>query len=194
MGLFIIMYAISNIDSIKYKNVASAMGSFFGNSNNISQIVGDKQVVEKPANTLSDELSKLIVDNNYDASVRLEESERGITIHILGDILFAPGNAEIGIDSKNILSKIANVLKKIPNDLRIEGHTDDTPISTFRYPSNWHLSVDRALSTAYFFIKDQDIHPDRVSVVGYSEYKPIASNKEAQTRALNRRVDIVILK
>lgn len=194
LGLFIILYAISNIDSIKYKGVVAAMGSFFGNSNNISQIVGDKKIVENPQEKLSDELSKLIADNNYDNSVRLEQNERGITIHILDDILFLPGKADISDESKVVLSKLAKVLEKIPNDLRIEGHTDDTPINTLRYPSNWHLSVDRALSTAYFLIKEENVSPDRVSVVGYSEYKPIAPNQKPQTRALNRRVDIVILK
>jgi len=82
----------------------------------------------------------------------------------------------------------------LPNDIRVEGHTDNLPISNSVYPSNWHLSVDRALSTAYYLIQTEGLSPDKVSVVGYAEYRPIAPNDSKESRALNRRVDLVILK
>ena len=82
----------------------------------------------------------------------------------------------------------------MPNDIRVEGHTDNIPISSATYPSNWHLSVARALSTAYFLINEQKLDPEKVTVVGYAEYKPIADNLTPQGRAKNRRVDIVIIK
>ncbi|MHB9040439.1 MAG: OmpA/MotB family protein [Melioribacteraceae bacterium] len=156
--------------------------------------MSDSQILVKPKDKLSEELSKLIIDNNYANSIQLEETERGITVHILDDILFPPGKADINETSKLVLKKLAKVLSTIPNDIRIEGHTDNVPIFTERYPSNWHLSVDRALSTAYYLIKQENISPDKVSIVGYSEYRPIASNDTPETRAKNRRVDLVILK
>jgi chemotaxis protein MotB len=193
LGLFIILYAISNIDSSKYKNVVTAMGSYFGDGSVISGMP-DAKIITKPKDLLSEELSKLIVENNYSNSIQLEESERGITIHILDDILFPPGKASINDQSKLVLKRLAKVLATIPNDIRIEGHTDNVPIYTERYPSNWHLSVDRALSTAYYLIDQEKISPDKVSVVGYSEYRPITSNDSPGSRAKNRRVDLVILK
>ncbi|RPH72019.1 chemotaxis protein MotB, partial [bacterium] len=92
------------------------------------------------------------------------------------------------------LSKIAAVIKELPNDLRIEGHTDNVPINSYEFPSNWHLSVARALSTAYFLIDKEKLPQERLSVVGYSEYKPISSNEIPEERSKNRRVDIVIIK
>ncbi|PKL82180.1 MAG: chemotaxis protein MotB [Ignavibacteriae bacterium HGW-Ignavibacteriae-3] len=193
LGLFIILYAISNIDGGKYKNVVAAMGSYFGNESVVPRMPNSK-IMANPKETLSNELSRLIVENKYANSIQLEENERGITLHILDDILFPPGRADINGSSKLVLNRLAKVLKTIPNDIRIEGHTDNVPISTERYPSNWHLSVDRALSTAYYFINEEHISPDKVSIVGYSEYRPIASNDTPASRVKNRRVDLVILK
>lgn len=194
LGLFIILYTISNIDAAKYKNVAAAMGSFFGTESSVAVQKKEAKAVEKPKESLSNQLNRLIAENNYSNMVQLEENERGIIVHILDDVLFSPGMAVLTESSKSVLNRLADVLKSIPNDIRIEGHTDNTPINTIKYPSNWHLSVDRALSTAYYLIKEQNIEPDKVSIVGYSEYKPIAPNDTPILRAKNRRVDIVILK
>ncbi|MEJ5350735.1 MAG: OmpA family protein [Melioribacteraceae bacterium] len=193
LGLFIILYAMSNIDSGKYKGVVAALGSIFGSDSKLSIVNSDK-VIPTPKDKLAEDLTKLIAMYNYNNSIRLEQNERGITIHILDDILFPPGKATLSENSKLVLKRLAQVLRNLPNDIRIEGHTDNIPINTPQYPSNWHLSVDRALNTAYYLIKNENLSPDKVSIVGYSEYRPIASNDLPETRALNRRVDIVILK
>ena len=196
LGLFIILYTISNIDAVKYKNVAQALGSVFGKENINKVVTNDisNNVLESPKNKLIDQLSKLIENYDYTSSIQLEESERGITIHILDDILFAPGQAVLNEGSKVVLNRLASVIRSIPNDIRIEGHTDNTPINTPRYPSNWHLSVDRALNTAYYLIQNEGVDPDKVSIVGYAEYHPIAPNDTPESRTKNRRVDLVILK
>jgi chemotaxis protein MotB len=170
------------------------MGSFFGTESGVTVQPKEANVIERPKDNLSNQLRKLIVDNNYSSSIQLEENERGITVHILDDVLFPPGTALVNESSKSVLTRLAEVIKSIPNDIRIEGHTDNSPINTARYPSNWHLSVDRALSTAYYLINEQGIDPDKVSIVGYSEYKPIVPNDSPTLRAKNRRVDLVILK
>ena len=92
-----------------------------------------------------------------------------------------------------MLDTLAQVLKTIPNDLRIEGHTDNVPIATARFPSNWHLSVIRALNTGYYIISKHKLNPEKISVVGYSEYRPLFPNDTEEHRARNRRVDIVII-
>jgi len=193
LGLFIILFAMSKIDSAKYNGVVAAMGSYLGHESAIPSMPKTKLVIS-PKEKLSEELSKLIKENNYTNSIQLEETDRGITLHILDDILFPPGKAVINESSKMVLNKLAKVLVTIPNDIRIEGHTDNVPILTERYPSNWHLSVDRALSTAYYLINQENISPDKVSIVGYSEYRPIVPNDSPESRAKNRRVDLVILK
>ncbi len=193
LGLFIILYAISNIDSSKYKSVVAAFDNYFGNDKLITTIP-DKKTIITPKDKLSEELSKLIVQNNYSGSIQLEENERGIILHIMDKILFSPANADLNEASKTVLKKIADVIRNLPNDIRIEGFTDNTPINNSKFPSNWHLSSARALNTAWYLIRIEGISPDKVSIVGNGENQPIASNDSPESRARNRRVDIVILK
>lgn len=194
LGLFIILYAMSNIDVNKYKGVVSALGNIFGNESSGNVLNSSSSIIPKPSDKLAEDLYRLVERYNYENSIRLEENERGVTIHILDDILFPPGRATLNENSKTVLNRLADVIRTLPNDIRIEGHTDNIPINTPQYPSNWHLSVDRALSTAYYLIQQEGISADKVSVVGYAEYRPIAPNDTPQSRSLNRRVDIVILK
>lgn len=201
LGLFIILYSISKIDMQKYEDLVYAMGDIFGTeksakgdslallSNKISTLGGAGSVEQ-----IRKDVTELIEEFHYDHSISLEENERGLTIRILEDILFPSGEARLNESSKDVLVKLAHIIKKLPNDIRVEGHTDNVPISTPVYPSNWHLSVNRALNTAYFLIESVDISADKVSIVGYSEYKPIAQNDTREGRAINRRVDIVIIK
>ena len=196
LGLFIILYAISKIDSKKYEKVITAMGDVFGSRTKIGMVTQNVPLTQpKPEESnLKAELAKLIQKSGYSKSIRLDENKRGITIHILDDILFSSGSADLTDGSLKVLNKLATILRELPNDIRVEGHTDNVPINTKYFPSNWHLSVARALNTAYYLIHDEALKPDKVSIVGYSEYKPIALNDSPEGRAENRRVDIVIIK
>lgn len=171
----------------------TAISNVFGHE---GKVVGleDKIInLELPSNNLKIELAKIIREYKYDNYVKLEENERGITIHIMDEILFPSGSAELTKSSLLVLKNIASVIRELPNDIRIEGHTDNVPISKPNYPSNWHLSVARALNTAYYLINNESLPSDKVSIVGYSEYKPIASNETEEGRSMNRRVDLVII-
>ena len=198
LGLFIILYAISNIDLNKYSKMKSAMESVFGSGRGVigsKVLTGNRGKINgSKIDDLKSRLATVILQHNYSKSVTLEENERGITIHILENILFPSGKADLNSTSKLVLSQLATILSKLPNDIRVEGHTDNVPISSATYPSNWHLSVARALSTAYFLINEQNLDPEKITVVGYAEYKPIADNSTVEGRAKNRRVDIVIIK
>jgi len=194
LGLFVILYAISNVDVIKYHKMMSAMGNIFGNQGEVISIsLPETAVIVTPINQLKQDLSNLIKANNYAGSVSIEDNERGFTIRILDDILFTSGNSKLNNEAKNVLGLVSTLIKELPNDIRIEGHTDNVKIVSAKYPSNWHLSIDRAMNTAYYLIQSENISPDRVSVVGYSEYQPIADNNTSEGRSKNRRVDIVVI-
>jgi chemotaxis protein MotB len=195
LGLFIILYAISSIDNAKYQTAIHTMANVFGKQPNIAKIEESGAVLPTvtPAEKLKGALVSLIEKNNYSSSIRFEENERGITVHILEDIMYDPGKAELVENSKHVLKNLAVILRELPNDIRIEGHTDNTPINTPLYPSNWHLSVARATSTAYYLMEYEKLNPDKISVVGYADVKPIALNDTPEHRAQNRRVDIVII-
>jgi chemotaxis protein MotB len=202
LGLFIILYAISNIDTKKYEQMMSAMGSIFGSASTGSFSEGDVMTltggemdfIPTKIDRLRAELSYLVNEHGQRSNVRLEENERGITIHLRGDIMFESGSAVLSKGSEVVLGDLADILREIDNDIRIEGHTDNIPIVSNTYLSNWHLSIERALNTAYYLINKENLSPEQVSVVGYAEYQPIETNDTPEGRASNRRVDIVIIK
>ena len=182
------------MDASKYESMMQNVGEYFGNKNFAnSEFRSDFIDLSDSKVTLKSTLQNFIDEYNVSNNIRLIENERGITISIMDNILFASGMAELSEQSKPILNKMAQLLKTLPNDIRIEGHTDNVPISTPDFPSNWHLSIARATNTAYFLMNDLGLNQERVSVVGNSEFKPLAENDRVESRALNRRVDIVIL-
>ena len=186
---------MSSIDLEKYEETVNAFENVFGASGNVRGLESppDFNQMYPSAPSLAYQLENVIVENGFGAMVKLIQTERGITVSILDDILFASGKANLNENSIDVLSQIANVIKTVNNDLRIEGHTDNIPISNKLFESNWHLSVTRATNTAYYLMNTEKISPDRVSIVGYADYKPVADNETIEGRSQNRRVDIVIL-
>lgn len=123
--------------------------------------------------------------------VHIHRSTSWLEIQIGSDVLFQSGSADPLPDARSISTKIADVLKPFNNSLRVEGFTDDRPIHTDRFPSNWELSTARAAGIAHLIIAD-GVDPDRVSLTGYGQYHPVAANLTAAGRARNRRVDVVV--
>lgn len=194
LGLFIILYAISNVDVAKYEKMMENMGDYFGNPKVIEQQTKSDIIdLSDGKDKLKTSIESFVKEYGYANNIKIVENERGIVISILDNILFNSGNAELSEESKPILNKMAQLLKTLPNDIRIEGHTDNVPIETAEFPSNWHLSMARATNTAYYLMHEQGMKQERVSVVGNSEFKPVAANDTPESRSLNRRVDIVIL-
>lgn len=119
--------------------------------------------------------------------------KRGIIIRIPDEALFEPGRAEVKADFKEKLNKTGELIKDLPNQVQIEGHTDNIPINTSTYPSNWELSTGRAAAIMHHFVDNNAIAPARFAVAGYSEYHPIDTNDTAEGRSKNRRIDILIV-
>lgn len=124
--------------------------------------------------------------------VVIRRSDAGLEIEIRTDILFASGAAELSPASQPVLRKLARVLTPFPQALRIEGHTDNVPIATSVYPSNWELSAARAASVVHLMMQS-GLPPARMSVAGFGEYRPVADNAVAEGRNRNRRVVIVAI-
>ena len=140
---------------------------------------------------LADRLAQEIKDKQ----VTLKMMEKGLVITFLADILFDSGKAVIKPEVYPILDKVVRVLKEdVPQlNVGIEGHTDNQPIRYSGWKSNWELSTGRALSVLHYLIEKEGISPERVSAIGYGEYRSVATNDTAEGRHLNRRVEIVIL-
>ncbi len=118
---------------------------------------------------------------------------RGLVITLNNAIIFNSGSADIKTEYESSLIKIADIIKLVHNHIRVEGHTDNRPINTKLYPSNWELSTARAAGVVRLFIEKGHISPERVVAVGYGEYKPVADNATEAGREKNRRIDIIVL-
>jgi chemotaxis protein MotB len=119
--------------------------------------------------------------------------KRGLVVSIVTEgVLFDAGSADLRPEGKAILDQIAGELTKVPNELAIEGHTDDQPISNSQYPSNWELSTARATNVLRYLVSAHSLDPSRLTAAGYGDERPLAPNTPAG-RVANRRVDIAIL-
>jgi chemotaxis protein MotB len=128
------------------------------------------------------------IDNGV---IGIHDSENGLVISLREAGFFDSGAAEVRPSALPVLNRIAAVLPETA--LRVEGHTDDVPIHTTQFASNWELSSSRASSIARLLLLHPNVHADQMSVAGYAEYHPVASNATAEGRARNRRVDMVLL-
>ncbi|MBI3359446.1 MAG: OmpA family protein [Nitrospirae bacterium] len=120
--------------------------------------------------------------------------DRGIIIRIPDEALFEVGRAEVNEDFKKKLDSTGTLLKELPNQIQIEGHTDNVPIHTAVYPSNWELSTSRATAIMRHFVERNGLPPQKFTLAGYSEYHPIDTNDTPEGRAKNRRIDILVVK
>ncbi|MFZ4791852.1 MAG: flagellar motor protein MotD [Candidatus Competibacteraceae bacterium] len=146
------------------------------------------QNLAKVMQKLQSALSTLIRND----MVNLRRNEFWIEVEIKNSVLFPSGSATVNREAMDPLGKIADILREISNRVQVEGFTDNRPINTSVYPSNWELSAARAASVVHILMND-GVHPERMSAVGYGEYQPIADNSIESGRIQNRRVVLVIM-
>lgn len=217
---FIILYSMSQVDSQKFQQLSGSLKSTFGAfapgsvintggggpslltlnpsdeaTPNPNTGTGKGNAEEAGTKEVKQKVEQLIAEQNLQGNLNVELQERGVVISITASFLFKSGSADIEKESLPIVDKIGNILLSVPgNHIRIEGHTDNDPIKTSVFPSNWELSSARATNVLRFIVEKSGIKPEVVSSVGYGEYRPKAPNTTEQNKAMNRRVDIVIIK
>lgn len=201
---FVLLYSFSSMDVEKFQGFISAL------QNQLGVLDGGKTITANPnidAGTLGEdyaqapenikqimrELDNYIKSNDLGDRVEVENKRKGLVISLTGEILYELGRSDIREQGREVLSMISDILIDIPNDIMIEGHTDDLPIRTDEFPSNWELSTARAVNVIKFLIEETDFDPAQLSAAGYSEYRPVATNDRPEGRAKNRRVEVVIL-
>ncbi len=142
----------------------------------------------------ADELEKQLAEEIKNGEIRLKRLHEKLIINIDDKISFDSGSARLKDNVLQALDKISAILSKYSeNNIIIEGHTDNVPISTGRFSDNWQLSTERALSVLRYLLKNASLDPLRVSAAGCGEFQPIVSNDTPENRSLNRRVDIVVV-
>lgn len=150
-------------------------------------------VLDKKMMDTAKETKEIIKEENIGGKVEVTKEGIEITFQEKEDkALFESGSAELNQNIKNVLDKLTPVILKMENEIFIQGHTDNTPISTSKYKSNWELSTARATSVVNYLIHEKQFSPNRLSAVGYGEYKPVADNKTEEGRSMNRRVVFLV--
>ena len=202
MIFFVIMYASSNVDAQKYTQMSNSFREVFGGGKNI---VGETNSVgtSTPKETINpqtdefqntkEEIQKIIDQNNLSDKVSISEEAIGLVVSFNDNLFFDKGKADVKEESKARLLDVAKVLKSLKNNIRVEGFTDDLPIHTKEFNSNWQLSSTRASNVTEYLVEDGGVDPTRVTAIGHGEYKPKEKNDSEENRQKNRRVDIVIV-
>jgi chemotaxis protein MotB len=138
-------------------------------------------------------LIQVPVPSDASGSVDVGASREGIVISLAGNMLFDSGKSDLKPRGMTLLDTLTERLRTMPNEIRVEGHTDNIAIATPLYPSNWELSSARATTVARYLAEHSEIAPQRLIAAGYGEFHPVAPNDTREGRARNRRVDLVVL-
>jgi chemotaxis protein MotB len=202
-AFFTMLYASSTLDAKKLTAVVDSMKSVFAGAPGMSNggvVESGPALLPPAAPLLADELAivkGLIAEDLRqeisEGRVTLDADQRGLVVSIREAGSFPTGSADLPPDAEALFAQLARRLRGIPNAVRVEGHTDDVPIRTARYASNWELSTARATRVVAFLMETADIDPRRLSAAGYGEFHPVAPNASVESRARNRRVDLVVL-
>lgn len=148
---------------------------------------------EKDFRQIKSSIEAYLVKQGAQNKVNLTITRRGLIVSLKEAGFFDSGQAQIKQNAHELLNTIAEVMTQYNNPLRIEGHTDNIPISTSQFPSNWELSTTRATNVLKYLLKYYDAEPEKISATGYGEFRPVADNSTPENRAMNRRVDMVLL-
>lgn len=218
---FILLFSMSQIDVVKFQAISDsfrdrAIFDFFPSpvpmdhpSDSPDYTIGqddqgeflfppapekeDEEDEEDSLNQLIAEVEDFLDEEDLHSVVTANRTERGVVLVLQERILFDFGEAEILPSGEPFLQKIGRLFVDIPNNIKVEGHTDNVPMSSFRYPSNWELSGARASSVIRYLLEEFPLKEYRFSLAGYGETRPVLPNTSEENRQKNRRVEIVIL-
>ena len=211
LGLFVILYSMSRVDLERYKSMGEALRTAFkgkpalmmpkpgippigGGAGPYEDLEGGIYPDTSEA-YLTLKISEVLEDMaDMAGGVSIEVEERGVVVHLTESIMFDLGKATLRPEALKLLVDITPVLIRSGRPLMIEGHTDNLPIKTREFPSNWQLSAARAANVVYFLTRRAGIPESQISAAAYADQKPVASNETEAGRQRNRRVDIVFLK
>ncbi len=198
LAFFIMLLSFSSIQESKFQDAISSLQGALGVMQHPPSVIKmPETILPQPDDELEDifveiqEMQIELTEEGLADQLEVTLEKDGIALRMKAPFLFAPANAELLGDSLPLLDKIAGILSGVPNAVRIEGHTDNVPISNDEFPSNWELSSSRAMAVLRRFL-DGSIAPTRLSAVGYGEHRPRADNATEDGRDENRRVEIFV--
>ena len=218
-AVFVTLYAMSQTDKKKAEEVLASMRESFGYSTtsagqkptvidagSMSVIPSIHKITQAPKRVTSRtrgseqdfrstkaSIEAYLMKTGAQSKVSVAVTQRGLVVSLKEAGFFDSGSATLKQSSMALLKDVVASLASYSNSVRVEGHTDNIPISSAAFPSNWELSTSRATNVLQYLTKQEDFDPARISAAGYGEYRPVADNSDEDGRSKNRRVDIVLL-
>lgn len=206
LTFFVLLLSFANVDVVQFRmalgSVKDALGVQFEHPGDISGMTTSPLELSKRESTaaivlldevqLLERIKKAIKKKGLEGKVKADLGDRGVFVRIKGQLLFDVGDAKLRARGDSPLASVAELATAIPFPISIEGHTDDRPIRTSKYPSNWELSTARA-TAAMRYLVDAGVDPARLGVAGYAHMRPLVANDTRANRARNRRVEFVFV-
>lgn len=213
MIFFVVMYAMSKIDDVKFLQLQKSLALAMHRDNQIPINLGTSSLIlaqnptdqsqhnnshqtDAQANQLDKlykQINDYIITHQLTDNVKIANEQRGVQITLRDVVLFDTGKADIKPAAQKLLAGMVPIFGQLSNPIIVEGYTDNQPITTAEFPSNWELSSARAIGVVHF-LASKGIEPDRLSGVGYGQYHPVEPNDTEAHRQANRRINIVILR
>lgn len=204
LALFIVMFAMSQVNEEKLKKVSKSFNVVFSGGSGvmpsdgntlIEDLVSSNEVIEQDKmvsakNILEEEIKQ----GGYEGQINVEINGEGLLISMQDTVLFNSGHAEILSEFHPALTEISNIIKGFDNKIRISGHTDNVPIKNSRFNDNWELSSSRSLNVMYFMINNGKIAQNKFSIEANGEFNPRFDNSTPDGQAKNRRVEVLLLR
>lgn len=212
MVFFIVMFSMANTDLKKFETVAESLGNAFnvlgtspGSIMGVNKSSGSTSSASAPFSfaalpprqrdfvQVSTELAGTAQKLGLESAIDVRMNMEGIIISLSDTMIFEPGSAELRAEALPVLDTVGKILKDTSNKVRVEGNTDDIPTNSPLYPTNWELSVARAVSIVRYLTDEMGIDPQRLSAAGNAEFNPLVPNDSRANRKTNRRADIVMV-
>jgi chemotaxis protein MotB len=208
LGFFVVLFAASRVETPSHavtsmESKAAQQDVISDPAQSASQSQGQDEATAQTGpetsdeTTLAEKLERDMQSAKAMPGVEIRQQERGLVISLKDSILFAPGSAELSPQARSTLDRLATQLSTAMGGemrpIRVEGHTDNMPITTAQYPSNWELSTARATNIVRYLIAGHHFPSEQLSAAGYGEFKPVENNSSIEGKQKNRRVDIVVL-
>lgn len=208
---FVMLFAMSSVDAKKFEAIVRSFSGSLGvldggntitqqriiDEGSISNLTSKELLETESFESMERKIKEYLEENELQEKVEVVNEEQGLLLRFQDSVLFDQGSATIKQESLVLMDYIAKMLQS-PNFkekfISVEGHTDNVPINSTVFPSNWELSVTRASNVVRYLIERGGIDPTRLSASGYSEYHPIVDNISGENMAKNRRVDVLIMR
>jgi chemotaxis protein MotB len=200
LTFFVLIVSFSAMQESKFQQAAGSLKAAFGVLSAPESVIAFNDPLvpahyptEEEADVLYEvrAVEKIILDEGLDKQVAVEVRDEGVLFRLNAPFLFKSGGAELAEEPKGVLAEMSRFFTKFPYQIEVEGHTDDIPIGSARFPSNWELSAARAVTVARYF-QSVGMPPSRIAATGYGEFRPVADNATAEGRENNRRVEIFL--